>query len=288
VRRASAAMLSVGATRESLEKSPDERVPTPGTLANVPEGDTVHRAARRLQVLVGQTLEVEAPHPRAQAERVAERIDGRRLESVHAVGKNLVLRFEGGVVLRSHLRMSGRWSVGRRGQLRGEHGRPWLVLRGERAEGILWNGPVLELHTRALRRLGPDILADPPDVAAMLARQRRVDVRRCLGDVLLDQTIVAGIGNMWMAEALWRVRLSPWLRLSDVPEDERRRALEAAAALMRASVEAGREPRKQVYGRAGRPCPRCGTPIAARGQGEENRTAYWCPACQVGDDARDA
>ena len=259
-----------------------------GTLANVPEGDAVHRAARRLQVLVGQTLEVEAPHPRAQAEGVAERIDGRRLESVHAVGKNLVLEFDGGVVLRSHLRMSGRWSVRPRGEPRPRHGRPWLVLRGDRAEGVLWNGPLLELHTRALRRLGPDILADPPDVDAMLTRLRRTGGERRLGEVLLDQTIVAGIGNMWMAEALWRARLSPWRRLCDVPEHERRLALESAAALMRASVDAGRERRREVYRRAGRPCPRCGTPIAARGQGDENRTAYWCPRCQVGDGAAGA
>jgi endonuclease-8 len=233
-------------------------------------------------VLVGERLEVETPHPRAQAERIAERLDGRRLESVEAVGKNLVLRFEGGVALRSHLRMSGRWAVRPRGESR--HGRPWLVLRGARAEGVLWNGPVLELHTRALARLGPDILAQPPDLDAMLARLRRADASRWLGEAMLDQSLVAGIGNMWMAEALWRARLSPWRRLRDVGDDERRLALETAAGLMRASVDAGREPRKQVYGRDGRPCPRCRTPIKAWGQGDANRTAYWCPACQAGDD----
>src|SRR6185436_6015866 len=232
----------------------------------MPEGDTLHRAARRLQVLVGERLEVESPHPRAQAERVAERLDGRRLESVAAVGKNLVLRFEGGVVLRSHLRMSGRWAVRPRGEERA--GRPWLVLRGARAEGVLWNGPVLELHTRALARLGPDILASPPDLDAMLARIRRADGSRWLGEVLQDQSLVAGIGNMWMAESLWRARISPWLLLGGVPEPERRRALETAAALMRAAVDAGREPRKEVHSRAGRACRRCGTPIRARGQGD--------------------
>jgi endonuclease-8 len=252
----------------------------------VPEGDTLHRAARRLQVLVGDRVEVETPHPRAQAERIAERLDGRRLESVEAVGKNLVLRFDGGLVLRSHLRMSGRWSVRPRGERR--VGTPWLVLRGGRAEGVLWNGPVLELHARALARLGPDILADPPDIDAMLARIARADGGRWLGETLLDQSLVAGIGNMWMAETLWRARLSPWQRLRDVDEDERRLALETAAALMRAAVEAGREPPRQIYARAARPCPRCRTPIAAWGQGDANRTAYWCPACQVGEEPRSA
>jgi endonuclease-8 len=246
----------------------------------VPEGDTLHRAARRLSVLVGERLEVESPHPRAAAERVAERLDGRRLEAVEALGKNLVLRFEGGVVLRSHLRMTGRWSVRPRGEAR--RGLPWLVLRGSRVEGVLWNGPVLELHTRALARLGPDVLASPPDLDAMLARIGRTDGDRPLGEVLQDQTLVAGIGNMWAAETLWRARLSPWLPLRDVSTDDRRRALEIAAALMRAAVDAGREPRKQVHARAGRPCPRCGEPIAAWGQGDANRTAYWCPRCQPG------
>jgi endonuclease VIII len=247
----------------------------------VPEGDSLHRAARRLQVLVGEPLQVETPHPRAQAAIDAQALDGRRLEAVEAVGKNLVLRFEDGIVLRSHLRMSGRWAVRPRGEPRS--GRPWLVLRGASAEGVLWNGPVLELHTRALARLGPDILAAPPDVPAMLVRLRAADPQRRLGDVLQDQTLVAGIGNMWMAETLWRARLSPWLHLREVPEADRARVLETAAELMRASVDAGREPAKQAHGRAGRPCRRCGTPIRAFGQGDANRTAYWCPACQPGE-----
>jgi endonuclease-8 len=247
-------------------------------VGNVPEGDTLHRAARRLQVLVGQRLEVEAVHPRARAEQVAERIDGRVLESVVAVGKNLVLRFAGGVTLRSHLRMSGRWVVRPRGEpLRGS---PWLVLRGEAAEAVLWNGPVLELHTRALRRLGPDILAPSPELDAMVARIRRSDVSRPLGETLLDQTLVAGIGNKWAAETLWRARLSPWRRVRDVDDDELRTALETAAALMRSSVDATRPVASYVYGRAARPCPRCRTPIRARGLGDDNRTAYWCPVCQ--------
>jgi endonuclease-8 len=252
----------------------------------VPEGDSLHRAARRLQILVGQTIEAESPHPRAQAERVAERIDGRRLESVEALGKNLVLRFEGGVVLRSHLRMTGRWSVRPRGEARS--GRPWLVLRGDRAEGVLWNGPVLELHTRALGRLGPDILERPPRVDAVLARMRAADPTRWFGETLLDQSLVAGIGNMWMAEALWRVRLSPWRRLHDVTDDERRAALESAAELMRQSVDGGRVGRRQVYRRAGQPCPRCRTAIRSWGQGDDNRMTYWCPTCQRGDDPRGA
>ncbi len=248
----------------------------------MPEGDTIHRAARRLQVLVGQRISAESPHPRARAERVAERIDGRTLESVDAIGKNLLFRFEGGVVLRSHLRVSGRWAVAPLGRPR--TGTPWLVLRGERAEGVLWNGPVLELHTRNIARLGPDILERPPRIDAMLGRLRGADATRWLGETLLDQSLVAGIGNMWLAEALWAAQLSPWRRLREVPDPDRRRALEIAAELMRASVDGARRGGHQVYRRVGRPCPRCGTRIRSWGQGDDNRMTYWCPGCQAGDD----
>jgi endonuclease-8 len=249
----------------------------------VPEGDSLHRAARRLQPLVGQRVEVETPHPRAQALRIADRLDGRRLERVEAVGKNLLLEFEGGLVLRSHLRMSGRWQLRPRGEAR--VGTPWLVLRGETREGVLWNGPVLELGRRgvdAVRRLGPDIVADPPDLDAMVANLR-TDPTRALGDALLDQRLVAGIGNLWKAEGLWRARLSPWIRVADAADDELLEVLADTAQLMRASV-AGARPDRQVYRRSGRPCPRCGQRIRSRGPGDDTRTAYWCPGCQRGPD----
>ena len=252
----------------------------------MPEGDSLHRAARRLQVLVGQRLAVETPHPRAAAERIAERLDGRRLESVEAVGKNLLFSFEGGLVLRSHLRMSGRWVVRAR-SIRALVGKPWLVLQGPEHEALLWNGPVLELTGRAVRRLGPDILAEPPELARMVENLRGEHPGREVGDALLDQRLVAGIGNLWKAEALWRAAVSPWSRLGDVSDDVLERVLTEAGRLMQASVAGGRAARS-VYRRAGRPCPRCGEPIRSRGQGDDNRTAYWCPRCQKGEETREA
>jgi endonuclease-8 len=246
-------------------------------MARVPEGDSLHRAARQLQVLVGERVEVETPNPQAQAAIDARRLDGRRLVSVEAVGKNLVLRFDGGYQLRNHLRMSGRWRIGPRG--RTARGRPWLVLRGEDREAVLYGGRVLELHGRALRRLGPDILAEPPELDRMIANLRRADGGREVGDAIVDQRLVSGIGNVWRAEALWRARVSPWRPLKSLDDDELRRVLEQAARLMRAAVDTGREERV-IYRRAGRPCPRCGTRIESRGQGDANRTAYWCPTCQ--------
>ncbi|HEX4526613.1 MAG TPA: hypothetical protein VH108_07725, partial [Gaiellaceae bacterium] len=110
------------------------------------------------------------------------------------------------------------------------------------------------------------------------------DQTRWFGETLLDQSVVAGIGNMWLAESLWRVELSPWRRLGYVPEADRRRALESAAQLMRESVDGARRAGHQVYRRVGRPCPRCGARIRSWGQGDDNRMTYWCPGCQAGDD----
>lgn len=244
----------------------------------MPEGDSLHRAAQRLQVLVGEVVEVETPHPRAAVKGLAQRLDGRRLDGVEAVGKNLLLRFEGGLVLRSHLRMTGRWRVERRGAAR--NGKPWLVVRGAEHEGVLWNGAVLELvGARGAPRLGPDILAEPPDLDTMLARLRAQPQEREIGDALLDQRLVSGIGNLWRAEALWEERVSPWRQLSAVGDDELRSVLEAAHSLMRTSLDGPRPPR-HVYRHAGRACPRCGARIRSLPQGDHARTAYWCPGCQ--------
>ena len=233
----------------------------------MPEGDILHAAAARLQVLVGRPVEVETPHPRAAVKRIAERIDGLVLESVEAEGKNLLLRFAGGHVLRSHLRMTGRWRVVPRGTRR--DGLPWLVLRGAAHEAVLWNGPVLELD-RPRPPLGPDILAEPPDLDRMLARLHAEPARE-VGDALLDQRLVAGIGNKWKAEALWEARVSPWL---PVGETDLRAVLAAAHELMK------NRPDARVYRR--RLCSRCGTPIRSHPQGEAARIAYWCPKCQKG------
>jgi endonuclease-8 len=246
----------------------------------MPEGDSLHRAARRLHVLVGRRVEVETPHPRAAVKGLAERLDGRKLEGVEAVGKNLLLHFEGRLVLRSHLRMNGRWRVERRGTAR--RGKPWLVLRGDEYEAVLWNGSVLELvGESAIRRLGPDILVEPPDYDAMLSRLRAEPPAREVGDALLDQRLVAGIGNVWKAESLWVAGMSPWRRLADAGDGGLRAVLEAAHVLMRASLD-GARPARHVYRRAGHACQRCGGVVRSAPQGEHARTAYWCPGCQVG------
>ena len=251
----------------------------------MPEGDALHRAARRLQVLVGEKVAVETPHPRAAVKQLAPRLDGRLLESVEAVGKNLLLRFEGGVVLRSHLRMKGRWRVFRAdSQILGV---PWLVLRGSEHVGAMFNGAVLELDRGIARRLGPDILADSTDYDGMIERLRGENQDRALGDALLDQRLVAGIGNLWKAESLWQARVSPWRKLRDVSDEDLRITLEHAHGLMKGRL-GGVGGSAQVYRRKGRPCPRCRATIRSWPQGDDARIAYWCPECQRGEDPQTA
>lgn len=242
----------------------------------MPEGDALHRAAARLQPLVGEVVEAESPHPRALLTGVAAAVDGLRLERVEAVGKNLLLTFEGDLVVRSHLRMNGRWVV--RPVDEEPFGKPWLVLRGRSVQAIQRNGPVLELtrgRNQRVARLGPDVMRDPPDLDAMIARFRAADQGRALGEALLDQRLVAGIGNKWKAEGLFLARLSPWTALAEVDDDELRRVLAETSAAMRS----GRRGRL-VYRGAGRPCPRCGALVRSYPQGDDARMAYWCPVCQ--------
>jgi endonuclease VIII len=241
----------------------------------VPEGDALHRTAARLQPLVGHVVSAESHHGRARVLGVAERIDGKRLERVEAVGKNLLFTFEGGLVVRSHLRMKGRWQVRPAGKE--PDGRPWLLLRAGGHEAVLRNGSILEVGRGPADRLGPDVMLDPPDVDGMVARLRAADQRRELGEALLSQRLVAGIGNKWKAEGLFLAGLSPWLTLDRVSDEQLRRALAETAAAMRS----GRRQRA-VYRRAGLPCRRCGTRVASWPQGDAARTAYWCPTCQPG------
>ena len=141
---------------------------------------------------------------------------------------------------------------------------------------------MLELSDRARRRLGPDILAEPPDLDAMLVNLRALPQGMRLGEALQVQRAVAGIGNMWMSEALFEARVSPWLTLADATDDELRAALRGASRLMRATARR-RTRRRRVYRRKGRPCPRCGETVRSWPLGDAARMAYWCPGCQRGE-----
>ena len=271
----------------------------------MPEGDTVHYAARRVgAALVDRPIvSIETPQPRHRHDRWPRRLAGRAVRRVEARGKHLFLRFEGDLTIHSHLRMGGKWGVYRRGERWARSPRrAWLVLRTDEHEVVQFDGPVLELVTEARTRfdqrlagLGPDVLDEPFQGDLFLRRLREDDPTRAVGDALLDQRNLAGIGNVWKSESCHLAGVDPWRRLADVGDDEALAIVRAARPHMRRSAEGGgrvvtfqperpsrgRERRTLVYGRAGLPCRRCGTRIRARGQGDDNRTTYWCPGCQL-------
>jgi endonuclease VIII len=253
----------------------------------VPEGDTIHHAANRIRpVLEGHVPdELATPHPRFARDRWPERLAGQAVIKVDAYGKHLFLRFEGGLVIHSHLRMTGQWRV--RGAAERRPARTWLMLRREDRQVLQINGPVLELMTAARARndqriagLGPDILAPVLDEAAVLRRLRADDPTRPIGDALIDQRTIAGIGNMWKAEGCFTAGVDPWRRTGDVSDEEALAIVRATRAPMQESALHGKHDGIAVYGKAGEPCPRCGGKIEARGQWDDNRRTYWCPSCQ--------
>jgi endonuclease VIII len=257
----------------------------------MPEGDTIHHAAGRIRpILLGQTPDaILMPHARHARERWAERLAGRRVRSVDVHGKHLFLRFDGGLSIHSHLRMSGSWGVHREGaRWKRAHHRAWLVLRRGGWEAVEFDGPVLELMSDArlrsdprLAALGQDVLGESVDRGLFLRRLRREDATRPLGDALLDQRTIAGIGNVWKAESCFAVGLDPWRPVARVSDEEALALLDFAREHMRVSARDGPGARpRAVYRQAGRPCPRCGTAIRGRGQGENNRLTFWCPGCQ--------
>jgi endonuclease VIII len=268
----------------------------------MPEGDTIHSAARRVgAALVGrEIMDIETPQRRHAMDRWPDRLAGREVRAVDAHGKHLFIRFEGDLTLHSHLRMTGKWGVYRRGERwRRAPRRAWLVIRTAEHEVVEFDGPVLELMTesrtrfdRRLALLGPDVLAEDFDERRFLARLRGDDAGRGIGDALLDQRNVAGIGNVWKSEGCFLAGLDPWRRTARVSDAEVLGVVRGIRPLMRMSVERGGrivtyEPSRRgdsplwVFERTGLPCRRCGTLIRARGQGDDNRTTYWCPTCQT-------
>jgi endonuclease VIII len=258
----------------------------------VPEGDTLHRTANGLAPhLVGRP--VTAARVRAGGPQV-QRIVGATITSVEAIGKNLLIRFDNGLALRTHLRMNGSWHRYRPGERwRRPPSAARLVVEVPGAVAVCFDAPVVELfESRAepihptIARLGPDLL-DPAwtDAAAEEAHRRLRDPARApesISAALLDQRALAGIGNIWRNETLFHERVWPWTAVRAVPEATLDRLIGTARRLLRASVDvpAGRSP-LWVYGRTGRPCRRCGSLIRSAPLAPTiPRTTFWCPTCQ--------
>ena len=262
----------------------------------MPEGDTLFRTAAGLRpYLVGRTVTAARTGGPGAMPQVA-RIVGREITGVESLGKNLLIRFDNGLEIRTHLRMNGSWHRYRPGERwRRPAGRARLVIEVPGAVAVCFDAPVVELlEVRAeglhpsLGRLGPDLLA--PDFDADEATRRLRDpsrVEMAIAEALLDQRALAGIGNIWKNETLWTERVSPFVTVGSLDDETvarlvgtARRLLGASAGVAGAGTRSRSGPRS-VYGRTGRPCPRCGTRIVSRQQGTEiPRTTYWCPTCQ--------
>lgn len=253
------------------------------------EGDTIHRAATRLaEALEGRHIrDAETPNPRSGLGRRVESLRGRKLERVEARGKNLLLHFDDDLVLHSHLGMNGAWHVyPLRARWRKSRGSAWLVLSTKSNRAVEFGGPTLALMSEAelarhprLRRLGPDILGADFSAEQGAAALRGAGAERQLGEALLDQRLICGVGNVFKSEGCFAAEVDPWRRIRELSDAELQHVVAETEALMRAGLE-GRRSEPQVYRRAKLPCPRCGAPLRARGQGDDNRTTYWCGRCQ--------
>ena len=275
----------------------------------MPEGDTIYRAAQTLdRALAGRTVQrFESVFPALTRIDQDRPLRGRAIERVVSRGKHLLIQFAGDLTLRTHMRMNGSWHLYRPGERwqRPRHEMRILIATDE-FEAIAFNVPVAEfltatglLRQRDLSALGPDPLSATFDAAEAADRLRaRADAE--IADALLDQTAIAGIGNIYKSETLFMAGVNPFTRLADLAPVTLDRIIATAAKLLRANVgkseggivtytglrrttgRADPSARLWVYGRSGKPCRRCGTAISWRKQGPHARSTYWCEKCQQG------
>jgi endonuclease VIII len=255
----------------------------------VPEGDTIFRSATVLRrALAGRrVLGFEAPRVRPQPFR-----EGTTVTTVEARGKHLLIGFDDGRVLHTHMQMSGSWHVYEPSmRWRRPHAQMRVRIDVPEATAVCFNAPVVELlrerdlarHPR-LAALGPDLCSPEADLDEAMRRLAAMPGSTETGVLLLDQRIACGIGNVYKSEVLFARRVDPFAPLSSLEPADRRALYDTAGRMLRANLDGGRRMTAPgglaVYGKAGRPCPRCGTAIASRRQGESARTTYWCPSCQ--------
>lgn len=271
----------------------------------MPEGDTLFRTAAGLRPhLVGRAVTAaRASGPGAVPQ--AHRLVGRTIDAVDSVGKNLIIRFDGGLELRTHLRMNGSWHRYRPGERwKRPAARARIIIEVPGAVAVCFDAPVVELfETRAERvhpslgRLGPDLLDpsfDPAEAHRRLRDPSRAGMQ--IAVALLDQRALAGVGNVYKNEILWIERVSPFATVADLDDDTIERLIATARRLLLANAAPGHGAERvttsgdrgapgplYVYGRAGRHCRRCRSTIASTRQGSDlPRTTYWCPECQGG------
>lgn len=262
----------------------------------MPEGDTLFRTASVLrQVLLGRTVTVARSRPGGPQ---LGRVVGSRVDRVDPVGKHLLIGFDDGLSLHTHLGMSGSWHRYHPGERwRRSPARAVCVIETATSVAVCFDAPVAELiETRALAlhptlaRLGPDLIEPDPDTAQALARLTERSRREVtIAEALLDQRAMAGLGNVYRSEVLFLERVDPFLTVGEVAADVLERLVATGARLLRANRDGPRRTttgrdrdgeRLWVHRRTGRPCRRCGTTIRSRVVGDMPRRVWWCPTCQ--------
>jgi endonuclease VIII len=272
----------------------------------MPEGDTIFRAARTLHTFMAghPVTRFESVFPALNRVAADRPIVGRTIVSVSARGKHLLMTFSGDLVLRTHMRMNGSWHIyppGARWKRPASEMRV-LVCTAD-ACGVGFNIPDAELLSardldrhRVLQSLGPDLLAKPFD-RDEAHRRLRGQTGVPVAEVLLDQRVVAGIGNVFKSEILFLARVHPFALVHSLTDGDLQRILDRALELMAANVmdrsgtlslSSGRRTTRSlnpaenlwVYSRGGKPCRRCGARILSKKTGLDARPTYWCPACQ--------
>jgi len=252
------------------------------------EGDSIVRMARLIETAFdGRRVETaESPNPRSPLRAGVARLVGSGLSGTETRGKHLLLHFDSDLVLHAHMGMVGGWYAYRPGRRwrRPRHS-AWLVLGLGGVDLVQFGGPTLRLVRPAelnrdsrLALLGPDILGGEDAVGAAVENVAAAGPVE-LGEALLNQRLVAGIGNIFKSESCFEAGLDPWRTVESFERHEIESVVRIAAAQMERGVETGRRPGR-IYRRSGRPCPVCRNPVCSRGQGDDNRTTYWCPVCQ--------
>lgn len=272
-----------------------------------PEGDTIHRAARTIHLALAGREVVRFETALAQLAVVDDQspLRGRVVERVAAVGKHLLMYFSGDLILRTHMRMRGSWHIYRPGERWQRPRRDMrIVVAADAYEAVAFNVPVAEFRTAAtlqrddaIQALGPDLLDPEVDLDEAVRRVRALGDMP-LGEALLTQRAVAGIGNVFKSEVCFEAGLSPFAPVSSIDLPTLRAVLEIARRQMRLNVPAdpdrayphppGRRTTGRmnpaeglwVYGRAGEACRGCGTPIRLTKAGPDARLTYDCPTCQ--------
>jgi endonuclease-8 len=254
----------------------------------MPEGDSIFRAAQGLhRALAGKTVtSFETVLPKLARIDEDAPVKGRTIERVTSAGKNLVIEFSGDLFLHTHMKMNGSWHIYRPGERWKRPRRDMrIVISTNEFVAVAFTVPVAEFHTGRtlardddLRRMGPDLLGESFDRDEAIRRIRAKPDQE-IGNVLLNQRVLAGIGNIWKSESLFAAGVEPFTLVADIDDVRLARIVDFARDLLRRSA-AGRST-FAVYSRGGDPCRKCGMPIRYRKQGADARGTYWCPRCQT-------